>query len=270
VIVVLVALGLLIGLTLGALGAGGSILAVPVLVHVGGLTAAAATATSLVAVGSAASMAAIGHRRQVRLDVALWFVPTGVVGALLGSRVGKHVSDDALLLAFSALLVIAGYRMLTMRRAAPRSLSAATHQRFAFRRQRADVVARSSSQGARRTGRALTIAAAGIGVGFLTGLFGVGGGFVIVPALTLAVGLAMPEAIATSLVVIAANTVIALAVRGVDAVDWPVAAALTAPMLAGGFVGAGLGRRIDGDIARVTFAVLLLVVAVLNAIVVVT
>ena len=93
---------------------------------------------------------------------------------------------------------------------------------------------------------------------------------VIVPALTLAVGLAMPEAIATSLVVIAANTVIALAVRGVDAVDWPVAAALTAPMLAGGFVGAGLGRRIDGDIARVTFAVLLLVVAVLNAIVVVT
>lgn len=270
-IVVLVVLGLLIGLTLGALGAGGSILAVPVLVHVGGLTAAAATATSLVAVGSAASMAAAGHRRHVRLDVALWFVPTGVAGALLGSRAGKHVGDDALLLAFSALLLVAGYRMLRMQRATPRSLSAATHQRFAFGRQRAHLRAVRSSPGVHRgrTGRALTIAASGVAVGFLTGLFGVGGGFVIVPALTLAVGLTMPEAIATSLVVIAANTVIALAVRGVDSVDWPVAAALTAPMLVGGYVGAGLGRRIDGDVARVTFAVLLLAVALLNAIIVV-
>ena len=118
----LVAVGVLIGLTLGALGAGGSILAVPVLAHVAGLSAPAATATSLVAVGSAAALAACGHRRNVRLDVAMWFVPTGFVGALIGAAVAEHLRDDALLLAFSGLMLVAASRMFASKTPAPRSL----------------------------------------------------------------------------------------------------------------------------------------------------
>jgi uncharacterized membrane protein YfcA len=252
VIVVLVLLGVLIGLTLGALGAGGSILAVPVLVHIGGLSAHAATATSLVAVGSAAALAASGRRRHVRVDVALRFVPTGVVGALVGASIGRRLADDALLLAFSALMLVAAHRMLAATPARPRSLSAATTERGS-----------SSTAGPHAT-KALAIAAAGAMVGFLTGLFGVGGGFVIVPALAVAVGLAMPQAIATSLLIVAANAAIALTVRGVDAVDWPVALAFTVPMLTGSLLGARFGRRLDPDDARLAFAALLVAVAVVN------
>jgi uncharacterized membrane protein YfcA len=269
VIVVLVVLGVLIGLTLGALGAGGSILAVPLLVHVAGLSAPTATATSLVAVGSAAALAASGHRRNARLDVALWFVPTGVIGALIGAAIGRHLADDAVLLAFSALMLVAAYRLFATTPAAPRSLSAATRHRTAPRPLRPHrPLTPPSPPGPRGGTRVLAVTAAGAAVGLLTGLFGVGGGFVIVPALVLALGLAMPEAIATSLLIVAANAGIALVVRGVDAVDWSVAVALTVPMLVGSLVGVRAGRRVAPEVARVSFATLLIVIALLNAVVV--
>jgi uncharacterized membrane protein YfcA len=265
--VALVALGVLIGMSLGALGAGGSILAVPVLVHVAGLSVPTATATSLVAVGSAAALAASGHRNHVRVDVALWFVPTGFVGALIGASVGNHLDEHALLLAFSVLMLVAAQRMLGTRGARPRAMAAAVeHELSGHPSLPVASTARSTSTSKCREGAtALVGATAGTVVGFLTGLFGVGGGFVIVPALTLAVGLAMPQAIATSLVIVAANAAIALAVRGVGAVDWPIAVALTAPMLAGSALGARLGRHLDPDNARLTFAALLVAVALLNA-----
>jgi uncharacterized membrane protein YfcA len=257
-IVALVALAVLIGLTLGALGAGGSILAVPLLVHIAGLPAATATATSLVAVGSAAAVATSGHRHNLRLDVAVWFIPTGFLGALIGAAVGKHLDDDALLIAFSALMLVAAYRMFAVKRAVPRSLSAAAPHPIATRPTR------------RRSTTALQVAAGGTAVGVLTGLFGVGGGFIIIPALTLAVGLAMPEAIATSLLIVAANALLALIVRGVDAVDWPIAFALTLPMLAGSLAGVRIGRRVPPDIASTAFVALLVVIAILNATLVIT
>jgi uncharacterized membrane protein YfcA len=271
-IVALVALAVLIGLTLGALGAGGSILAVPVLVHVAGLSATTATATSLVAVGSAAAVAASGHRHRLRLDIAMWFIPTGFLGALIGAALGKHVQDDALLLAFSALMVVAAYRMFAVKRAVPRSLSAAAADQIAPRTTRTKPVSTTSTVRSRRrrSTTVLEIAAAGMVVGVLTGLFGVGGGFIIIPALTLAVGLAMPEAIATSLLIVAANAVLALIVRGVGAVDWPIALALTLPMLAGSLAGVRVGRRVPPHAASTAFASLLVVVAVLNAVVIIT
>jgi uncharacterized membrane protein YfcA len=266
VTVVLVVGGLLIGLTLGALGAGGSILAVPVLVHVAGLSAPAATATSLVAVGSAAALAAAGHRRNVRLEVAAWFVPTGFAGALIGAAIGRRLDDGPLLLAFSALMLVAAHRMLAITPTKPRSLSAAASVPTANTGGATVSLTRPvPGPTRRRSSRVLLIAAAGGAVGLLTGLFGVGGGFVIVPALTLAVGLAMAETIATSLLIVAANAAIALTVRGIEAVDWPIAVALTIPMLAGSLLGARVGRRLDADHARVGFAALLVAVAVLNA-----
>ena len=270
-IVALVALAVLIGLTLGALGAGGSILAVPVLVHVAGLPAATATATSLVAVGSAAAVAASGHRHRLRLDIAVWFIPTGFLGALIGAAIGKHLQDDALLLAFSALMVVAAYRMFAVKRAVPRSLSAAARDPIAARTARTKLVPTPSTvrSTGRRSTKVLEVAAAGTVVGVLTGLFGVGGGFIIIPALTLAVGLAMPEAIATSLLIVAANALLALIVRGVGAVDWQLAVALTLPMLAGSLAGVRVGRRVPPNAASTAFAALLVVVAVLNAVVVI-
>jgi uncharacterized membrane protein YfcA len=271
VIVALVALGVLIGLTLGSLGAGGSILAVPVLVHIAGLPAATATATSLVAVGSAAVLGASGHRRNLRLDVAVWFIPTGLIGAIIGAQVGEHLGADALLLTFSALMLVAAYRMFGVERTVPHSISAAANRRIALRARNIELAPGHPElpPTGRRSTRALGVAASGTAVGFLTGLFGVGGGFVIVPALILAVGLAMPEAIATSLLIVAANAFIALVVRGVEAVDWPIAVALTAPMLIGSLLGVRIGSRVTSEHAAHVFALLLVVVALLNAVAVI-
>ena len=119
------------------------------------------------------------------------------------------------------------------------------------------------------TGTEMLSTAPEAAVGFLTGLFGVGGGFVIVPALTLAVGMAMPEAIATSLLIVATNGVVALLVRGIGAVDWPMALALTIPMLAGSLIGVRVGRRVPSHVARTTFAGLLVAVALANALLVI-
>jgi uncharacterized membrane protein YfcA len=258
VIVALVLLGVGIGLTLGALGAGGSILAVPVLVHVAGLSATAATATSLVAVGTAAAVAAVGHRHQVRFDVAWWFIPTGFVGALAGARIGDRLDGDVLLVGFSALMLVAATRMLAAS-PAPRSLSAAVHP----------APSRPAVANRSRTKETAAVAVAGVAVGLLTGLFGVGGGFVIVPALTLAVGLAMPAAVATSLVIVAANAALALAIRGPSSVDWAIAVSLTIPMLVGSLAGTRLARRLDPGRSRRAFALLLVAVAVANALAIV-
>ncbi|MCB1039319.1 MAG: sulfite exporter TauE/SafE family protein, partial [Acidimicrobiales bacterium] len=110
-----VVLGLLIGAALGALGGGGSILAVPVLVYVAGQTAGAATATSLVAVGASAVVGAVGHARKgrVRWGAAAAFVVTGVGGSWLGAHVNERIDPDLLLLGFSVLILVAAHRMLT-------------------------------------------------------------------------------------------------------------------------------------------------------------
>jgi uncharacterized membrane protein YfcA len=105
------------------------------------------------------------------------------------------------------------------------------------------------------------VVAAGLAVGFLTGLFGVGGGFVIVPALTLALGLNMRQAIGTSLVVIVGNGLVALGFRGAGAVEWDVALPFTATMLVGSFLGSRFGAKLPPRQSLTAFAVLLVGVA---------
>jgi hypothetical protein len=103
-------------------------------------------------------------------------------------------------------------------------------------------------------------------VGLLTGLFGVGGGFVIVPALTLALGLSMPVAVGTSLVVIAGNAAVALGFRGLDAVDWEIAVPFTVTMIIGSVVGAMIAHRLPPQRSLQYFAGLLVAVAIGNGI----
>ena len=276
--IVAVAFGLLIGVALGALGGGGSILAVPVLAHLAGQSAAAATATSLVAVGVAAAVAAVSHARagRVRWDAAGAFLVTGIAGTWAGSTVSERLDGDVLLLAFSGLVLIAAYRMLT---ACPTCTNVGEEQALntaatltsstrpgttlldADRQHVAEPVA--APKAARRV---VLVVSAGSVVGFLTGLFGVGGGFVIVAALTLALGLTLPTAIGTSLAVIAGNAAIALVFRGLGSVDWDIAGPFTVTMLVGSTVGALIAHRLPPARSLQAFAALLVAVAVANGI----
>lgn len=288
-------LGLAIGLALGSLGGGGSILAVPVLVHVAGQSVGAATATSLVAVGTAAAVGALGHGRagHLRWGAAAIFIATGIPGSWLGSQLNPRIDDNVLLLAFSALVLVAAHRMLT---ACPSctnvgeqlALAADGSEQAAGAGTTTGSPVNGTNTAARTipTGTSVSVSPtatatrsllsglrggaiarmliAGSLVGFLTGLFGVGGGFVIVPALTLALGLSMPAAIGTSLIVIVGNATVALAFRGVDAVDWSIAFPFTATMIVGSLVGSLIAHRLPAKHSLQAFAGLLVVVAVAN------
>jgi uncharacterized membrane protein YfcA len=259
-------LGFLIGLSLGALGGGGSILAVPALVYAAGQDPRAATATSLFLVGTASLVGMGAHWRagRVRVATGVVFGLCGVGGSLLGSALNRSLDPDLLLLGFSGLVVVAAWRMLTAcptctavgeaRELADAPPQAATGTTLVARRTRLDV----------RT--AVVVLAAGTAVGFLTGLFGVGGGFVIVPALALALKLPMPEAIGTSLLVIAINSAVALASRlATTSIDWHITLPFTVAAVAGVLTGGSVADRLDATRSLRWFSGLLVAVAVYTA-----
>ncbi len=257
-IVLAIVLGAVIGASLGALGAGGSILSVPVLVHVVGLPVHQATATSLVAVGAASIAAAAtgSHRRNIRFDVALPFIAAGIIGSFLGAFVGEHLHADVMLIAFSVVMVVAAIRM-----ARPEDTSEVTESEVA-----AGLTGQSTgrlSGGDPR--RILIYVVAGVAVGFLTGLFGVGGGFVIIPVLTILLGMQMSVAVPTSLTVVAGNAIVSMFIRGLGSVDWTAATALTLPMLIGSLAGAVLAKHMNHTISARIFAAVLVAVALANA-----
>lgn len=174
-------LGFSIGLTLGFLGGGGSILTVPVLVYIVGLSPQAAVTASLMIVGANASIGAFFHRSQGTLNwrVALLFGGVGMAAAYLSSGLSRLVTPNVLMILFALLMLVVGLWMLLNKTPA----NAAHADR----------------------GWPVT-ALSGAGVGVLTGFLGVGGGFLIVPALVMFVGLPIRQAVGTSLVVIAMNS----------------------------------------------------------------
>lgn len=258
-------LGLVIGIALGSLGGGGSVLAVPVLVYVAGQSVNTATSTSLVAVGTSALFATVGHAvaGRVRWDAAGQFVVAGVLGSWAGTQAHRQLDADLTLLLFSMLVLVAAHRMLT---ACPTCTKEGESKALAAADQ-ADG-SHSSPQPTSLIARLLDprVLGAGLAVGFLTGLFGVGGGFVIVPALTLAVGMNMPTAIATSLAVIVGNAAFALFFRGVGDVDWEVALPFTAAMLIGSTIGSRISGRLPAKTSLKAFAALLVAVALATGI----
>jgi len=231
-----VAFGLLIGLSLGALGGGGSILTVPVLVYAIGQSAQDATTGSLVIVGITAAVAAAGHAcsGRVRWGAGVAFGAAGVLASLAGTRLNARVSPTALLVSFAVLMVVAATAMLAKRWSLPAPQSSSRTSRppgcasppapaGGGRGSQGRDVANSgpaasfASHGSRQrptAATALKVVAAGLVVGFLTGFLGVGGGFVIVPALVLSLRYDMPTAVGTSLLVISLNSVVALLARG--------------------------------------------------------
>ena len=269
-----VAMGVLIGLSLGALGGGGSILTVPALVYVIGQGAKAATTSSLFIVGISSLIGALGHHRsgRVRWGTGLAFGITGIASSFAGTAANRLVPADVLLLAFAFLIVIAAAGMVTKTRApahtaepvlvgaalAPQPASPSTPTT-----EPGQISAGGRPRDWRRIGKVL---AAGLAVGFMTGFFGVGGGFVIVPALTLALGLAMPEAVATSLIVIAINSAAALVFRAGSAhFDWGVIVPFTLAAVVGSLAGKTVADRLNARTLTRAFAVLLVAVALYTA-----
>jgi uncharacterized membrane protein YfcA len=252
-------LGFLIGVSLGALGGGGSILAVPVLVFVIGQTPAEATSTSLLVVGAASIVGAVGHWRlgRVRVGPGLLFGLVGIAGSLAGSALNRRLDGDVLLLAFAGLILVAAWRIVVGCPSCTRvgETDAMPHEPSADGPGGLAVVTRPS------TARLLKLTVAGSLVGFLTGLFGVGGGFVIVPAFTLVLGYSMPHAIGTSLVVIAVNTATAFTARLGGPIDWGTAAVFTAAAVAGVGTGTRIADRVEPQTMQRAFAALLVTVA---------
>jgi len=238
--------GGLIGIVLGLVGGGGSILAVPLLVYVVGVSSAhAAIGTAAVAVAANAAVSLTGHARagMVKWPCALVFAAAGVIGAGLGAEIGKAVDGTRLLLLFGLLMVGVGLSMLRKRR----------------REDDPDVRLSRDTAGALLP----RLVPMGLGVGLAAGFFGIGGGFLIVPALIAATAMPFAYAVGTSLVIVTAlvlTTASSYALSGY--VDWP----LTALLILGGAGGAAggilLGRRLAAHKALFERAFAVLVIAV--------
>jgi uncharacterized membrane protein YfcA len=226
-----VGLAVAIGVSLGLLGGGGSILAVPLLVYVAGLPVKEAIAASLFAVGVTSAVAVLPHARagRVRWPIAMVFGLGGVTGAYGGGLLARYIPAGILLTAFALMMLVTATAMIRGRRT-PES------------RQASDAVPVSRVVGQ------------GVAVGLVTGLVGAGGGFLVVPALVLLGGLPMSAAVGTSLVVIAMNAFAGLAgVLSHVSIDWPLAGAVTAAALLGSVLGTRLAGRIHENLLRRAF-----------------
>ncbi|MFN2523817.1 MAG: sulfite exporter TauE/SafE family protein [Mycobacteriales bacterium] len=268
-------LGLLIGLTMGALGGGGSILTVPLLVYVLGLSAQSATTASLVIVGVTAAAASIGHARagHTRSRVGVLLSVVGVPASVLGTVLNRRADPDVLLLSFAGLMLVAAVGMLVRSRMTRGAAPAPADSAEPVRRAGTGSAVVATREHPRATpaapsrGRAVRLASAGLGIGFLTGFLGVGGGFVVVPVLVVLFRTPMPVAVGTSLLVISLNSAVALAARaGSGGFDWSVIVPFTAAAVAGSFAGTRVANRVDPNKLTVAFAVLLVFVAVYVAV----
>ncbi|MFE2078289.1 sulfite exporter TauE/SafE family protein [Streptomyces misionensis] len=229
--------GAVIGLALGGLGGGGSVLAVPALVYLLGFTPAEATTASLVIVTLTSVTALSGHARDgnVVWRTGLLFAAAGVLPAMLAGVAAGHLPQAVLTIAFSVIAALAAVRMLRPARTGP--------------------------TGPVSAGRA---GAAGAGLGAVTGFLGVGGGFLAVPALVGVVKLPMRRAVGTSLLVITINSLAALGARAGTGthLDWAVIAPFTAAAVLGAWDGKRLSHKLKGGTLQRVFAYVLLAVAV--------
>ncbi|MEU9763605.1 sulfite exporter TauE/SafE family protein [Streptomyces sp. NPDC047985] len=236
-VIIALASGAVIGLALGALGGGGSVLAVPALIYLLGFTPLAATTASLVIVAVTSATALSAHARDghVRWRTGLLFAAAGIGPAMLGGALAGRLPDAVLTTAFAVIAAAAAGRMLKPR-ASPEGTTPV------------------------RPGRA---AAAGAGLGAVTGVLGVGGGFLAVPALVNVLGMRMRAAVGTSLLVITVNSLAALAMRAgtADGLEWAVIAPFTGAAILGAWDGRRLSAKLSGHALQRVFALVLLAVA---------
>jgi uncharacterized protein len=233
---IVLALSLLIGVSLGVLGGGGSILTVPILVYVAGMDPKEAIAASLFVVGVTSAAGAISHAKggRVRWRTGLIFGAAGLVGAFLGGLLGGHLPGELLLVAFALMMVATSIAMI--------------------RGRKVDESKRHSDVPVFR------VLLDGLVVGVVTGLVGAGGGFLVVPALALLGGLPMAVAVGTSLLVIAMKSLGGLAgYLSAVSLDWGLVIAVTVAAVLGSVVGGRLAGRIPETALRKGFGWFVLV-----------
>jgi uncharacterized membrane protein YfcA len=235
-------LSALIGLSLGLIGGGGSIITVPVLVYVLGVEAHEAVGMSLAVVGGTSLVGSFLHYRRgnLQMKTGLTFGVSGILGAFAGSPLTKLLSPSALLMTFALLMFFIGVLMLRRKPAAESEIDRLGEKPILW--------------------KALL---AGFGVGVLTGFLGVGGGFLIVPALVMFGGLAMKDAIGTSLFVIFLNCVAGLVGHASqNGFDWGLTAQVTTLAVAGTIIGTLLSHKLEAKKLQKGFALFVLAVAI--------
>lgn len=233
-------LAALIGVSLGLLGGGGSILTVPIFVYVLGYGAKEAIAMSLAVVGVTSLFAMVGHWRQgnVNLRVALIFGAVAMSGTYLGARLAVFFSGTAQLILFAGVMLIAAFFMFRDKTSVS---EAEAHEKMPL----------------------LLIVVEGIAVGVLTGLVGVGGGFLIVPALVLLGKVPMKAAVGTSLLVIAMKSASGfVGYLGQVEIPWAFMGLFTAVAIAGSFGGTYIARFVPQEMLKKGFAAFLIVMGV--------
>jgi uncharacterized membrane protein YfcA len=242
------ACGSLVGFVLGLIGGGGSVLAVPLLVYVVGVKSPhIAIGTSAFAVALSAFANLVQHARadNVKWQCASVFAATGVAGAFLGSSLGKAFDGQKLLLLFGAVMILVAAAMARKKASAGNpdvALTTASARRLLPR-----------------------LAAYGFSVGTLSGFFGIGGGFLVVPGLVAATDMPLLAAVGSSLVSVTAfglTTAANYAASGL--IDWILAAIFIGGGIIGGFFGGRLAQQLSTgkDTLRLVFAVIVAIVGV--------
>lgn len=238
--------GAAIGLVLGLVGGGGSIIAVPLLVYLVGVAsphAAIGTAAVAVALNAMAGLAGHGRAGTVKWPCAITFSLAGVVGASLGAQLGKAMDGQRLLALFGGMMIVVGLSMLRARRTP----------------ENPDVRLTRTTAGSLLP----RLVPGGFAVGLLAGFFGIGGGFLIVPALIMATGMPLRIAVGTSLVAVSAlglTTAASYALSGY--VEWRLVGLLVTGGIGGAIGGIALGKRLAGAKRAMEIGFAVLVVAV--------
>jgi uncharacterized protein len=257
-LVVAAGLGLAIGLVIGALGGGGGVLTVPLLVYALGLTAQSATTSSIVIVGVTALFGTLARRRGNVIDwrTGLAFGALGVPTAYLGTLLNHRVDQRVLLLAFAAITVVAAVAMLIDSRSGDPEHAPAGRSGGTATAVRSGLLATAAK-----------VVVSGLVVGFMTGFLGVGGGFLVVPALVIILRMPMTSAIGTSLLIITLNAVSSLGARLGSPLhlDWRIVVPFTVLAVVGSLLGRRVAARFSGDTLTRAFAVMLILVGGLVA-----
>lgn len=266
------ACGLVIGLVLGALGGGGSILAVPALVYVLGQSAQEATTTSLIVIGLSSIIGALSYHRDrhVRWGVGLAFGVVGIVASCGGTVLNRNASDTTLLASFAAVMAVSSVAMIVRAwrhddpaMAADVVPATPTH----FGSDTTVMVKTKRATKARskiRPRTAVQVVVSALLVGFLTGFLGVGGGFIVVPALVMLLGYPMPVAAGTSLFIITLNSAASLGLHadaGLD-LDPQIIIPFTAATVVASLAGKRIASKCSSRTLTLAFAMVLLLVAV--------
>lgn len=241
-----------IGLSLGLIGGGGSILAVPILVYVVGVGSREAIAMSLFIVGCVSLLGAIPAAKRGNLSwrIVAGFTPTAMLGAYLGSQLVKLplITDTVQLVSFGAIMLAASVLMIQKGRAAaaPAAASPASHPSNWLQKW-----------------KSLAIPAEGFAVGVITGFVGVGGGFLIIPVLVLLSRIPMKTAVGTSLLIISLNSAIGFAgYLNQVSLNWPLTLSFTLAAGVGTAIGSQLSKHIEHSKLQKGFGYFVLAVAV--------